>query len=129
MFLCLFVWVFSSHSRVFYSFGDVTIACEGLQVLTFARLSWPLSSEGSLACHTYCDRGHRFRASVRTRDTHLLPSVRQWSCHYLFLQFKCVAAGIQTPNLPLSSGHVKQGLMSWWVWHNEDPSLLKDHKL
>ena len=26
--------------------------------LTYARHSWPLSSEGSLACHTYCDTGH-----------------------------------------------------------------------
>ena len=33
---------------------------EGLQILTYARHSWPLSSEGSLACHTYCDTGHPF---------------------------------------------------------------------
>ena len=33
---------------------------EGLQILTFAWHSWPLSSEGSLACHTYCDTGHPF---------------------------------------------------------------------
>ena len=25
--------------------------------LTYARHSWPLSSKGSLACHTYCDTG------------------------------------------------------------------------
>ena len=25
---------------------------EGLQILTYARHLWPLSSEGSLACHT-----------------------------------------------------------------------------
>ena len=30
------------------------------QILTFARHSWPLSSEGSLECHTYCDTGHPF---------------------------------------------------------------------
>ena len=28
--------------------------------LTYARHSWPLSSEGSLACHTYYDKGHPF---------------------------------------------------------------------
>ena len=28
---------------------------EGLQILTYARHSWPLSSEGSFACYTYCD--------------------------------------------------------------------------
>ena len=30
-------------------YGDVTITGEGLQSLTYARHSWPLSSEGSLA--------------------------------------------------------------------------------
>ena len=28
--------------------------------LTYAGHSWPLSSEGSLACHTFCDKGHPF---------------------------------------------------------------------
>lgn len=28
---CLFVWVFSSHSRIFYSYGDVTFAVDWLQ--------------------------------------------------------------------------------------------------
>ena len=50
----LFVYgVLSSHSRIFHSYGDVTIADEGLQILTYARHSWPWSSEGSLTCHTY----------------------------------------------------------------------------
>ena len=51
---------FSSHSRSFNSFGDVTINGEGLQILTNDRHLWPLSSEGSLKCHTYCDTGHLF---------------------------------------------------------------------
>ena len=51
----LFVWSFPSQSRMFHSFGDVTIAGEGLQISTYARHLRPLSSEGSLACHTYCD--------------------------------------------------------------------------
>ena len=44
------------------SFGDDTIAGEGLQILTYARHLSPMimSSEGSLACHTYCDTGHPF---------------------------------------------------------------------
>ena len=33
LFVCLFV-VFSSHERIFHSFGDVTIAGDGLQILT-----------------------------------------------------------------------------------------------
>ena len=49
----MIVWSFSSHSRIFHSFGDVTIAGEGLHILTYVQHLWPLSSEGSLACHTY----------------------------------------------------------------------------
>ena len=55
------------------------MASEGLQILTYARHSWPESSEGSLACHTYYDklRGIRlYWSSPRTRDTH--------TYHYLF---------------------------------------------
>ena len=79
--LCLFV-VFSSHSRIFHSQRDVIIAGEGLQILT----SWPLSSEGSVACHTYCDTGHPFIMEIFENPwhSHLLLSVYQWSCHYLF---------------------------------------------
>ena len=61
--------------------------------------SWPLTSEGSLACHTYCDTGHPF-IMVITEDpwhSHLLPSFWQWSCHYLFLRLRSVATGNRTP--------------------------------
>ena len=50
--ICLLVWGFSSHSRIFHSYGNVTITGEGLQILTYARHLWPLSSETSLACQT-----------------------------------------------------------------------------
>ena len=43
----------------FHSYGNVTITSEGLKIFTYARHSWPLSSEGSLTCHTYCDTGIR----------------------------------------------------------------------
>ena len=43
---------FSSHSRIFHLLGDVTISGEELQILTYARHLWQLSSEGSLACPT-----------------------------------------------------------------------------
>ena len=71
--LCKFavVWSLSSHSRIFHSYGDVTITGEGLQILTYARHSWPLSSGGSIASRTYCDKGIRLNwSSPRTRDTH-----------------------------------------------------------
>ena len=58
--------------------------------LTYARQSWPLSSVGSLACHTYCDTGHPYKM-VSSEDpwhSHLLPSFLQWSCQYLFLRHK-----------------------------------------
>ena len=42
---CLFDWSLSSHFRIFHSYGDITITGEGLQTLTFAQHSWPLSSE------------------------------------------------------------------------------------
>ena len=51
---------FLSHSNIFHFFGDVTIFGEGLQNLTSVRHSWSFSSEGSLACHAYCDTGHPF---------------------------------------------------------------------
>ena len=47
--ILLFVWDLSSHSKFFHSYGNVTIAGEGLQILTYARYLWSLSSEGSLA--------------------------------------------------------------------------------
>ena len=93
------------------SYGDVTITCtgEGLQILTSTWHSLPLSSEGSSACHTYCDMGHPFIMVNYENPWHslLLLSVWQWSCHYLFLRLWSVAAGIRTPNLP----HV--GLTLW----------------
>ena len=55
-----FFWSLSSHSKIFHIYGDVTITDEGLQMITYARHSLPLNSEGSLACHTYCYMGHPF---------------------------------------------------------------------
>ena len=60
LFVCLFVWGISSHSRIVHSYVYVIFAGEWLQILTYDRHSWPLSSDGSLACHTYCDTGHPF---------------------------------------------------------------------
>ena len=46
---------------------------EGLQILTYAQHLWSLSSEGSLACHTYCDTRNPFLMVIftctSTRDT------------------------------------------------------------
>ena len=82
------------------SYGDVSIAGEGLQILTYARHSWPLSSEGSLTCHTHCDTGLPFILVISEDpwQSHLLPSVWQCSYHYLFLRVRSVAIG--DPDLP-----------------------------
>ena len=84
--VCLLVCSF--HSRIFHSHGDVTSAGEGLQMLIHAGHSWPLSSKGSLACHTYCDTGHSFIMVISEDPWHLLllPSVWEWSRHHLFLR-------------------------------------------
>jgi hypothetical protein len=46
----------------------------GLQILAYARLSGPLSREGSLSCHTYCDTELRFIWS-HPKDRHPHPTV------------------------------------------------------
>ena len=61
----------SSNSRFFHTYGDVTMTGEGLQILTYASHIWPLSTEGSLACHAYCDTGHPLKwSSPRTHDNY-----------------------------------------------------------
>ena len=100
--VCFFLRILSSISRIFHFYGDVTIAGEGLQMLAFARHSWPLSSEGSNTCHTYCDTTLPL-IMVISEDpwhSHLLPSVWHWSCLYLFLRLKFVATTDRTPDHP-----------------------------
>ena len=95
LFVCLFVWGLSSHSRTFHSYGDVIITGEGLQILTYAQHSWPLSSESSLACHTYCDTGHPFiRTSCKNcmansakgighEELNLIKIMNRFQSHYI----------------------------------------------
>ena len=99
----VFVWGFTSHWRIL-SYGAVIITCtgEGLQNLTYARLSRPLSSEGSLACHTHWNP-FIMVISEHSWYLHLLPIIWPWSFHYLFKRLITVAAGIRTPNLPHAS--------------------------
>ena len=42
-----FIVLDENKREFFYSYGDVTIFGEGLQILTYARQSWHLNSEGS----------------------------------------------------------------------------------
>ena len=59
---------FVSLFGVYRPTRDVTITGEGLHILTYARHSWPLGSEASLACHTYCDKGHHPFIMVISQD-------------------------------------------------------------
>jgi hypothetical protein len=56
----LVVYCFTSRSRIFHLYGDVTITGEGLQNLGLCSALMPFSREGSLSCHTCCDTGPRF---------------------------------------------------------------------
>ena len=104
MFICF--GFFLSHSRICHLYGDFAITDEGLHMLTYALLSWPLSSKGSSAYHSYCDTWHLFKI-FEDHDTHtVLQRISQWSCHYLFLRLRSVVIGIRTPNFL----HVRQTL-------------------
>ena len=45
LFFYLSIWRFSPQSRIFQSYGYVTITGEGIQILTNTRHSWPLNIE------------------------------------------------------------------------------------
>ena len=123
----LFVWSLSSHSRVFHSYGDVSIAGEGLQILTYARHSWPMSSERSLTYHTYCDTDQPFIIVISEDPwhSHLLPSVWQRSYHYLLLRLKELRPGIE-PRSPTCDERIVKLQKTYWVI--EDSTFFKNKK-
>ena len=87
-------------NREFFTHLETHHTGEVLQILTYVWHLWPLRSECSLAYHAYCDTGHPF-IMVISEDpwhSHLMPSVWQWSGHYLFKRLRSVASGIRTPN-------------------------------
>ena len=64
----------------------------------FDLCSWPLRSDGSLACHTYCVKGTFYMViSNDLWHSHLLQSISQWSCHYPFWQLRSVTTSGKTP--------------------------------
>ena len=102
-FVCLYG--VSRPTREFFTHMETSpLPVNGCKFWSYARYSWPLSSEGSLACYTYCDTEHPFIMiiSVDSWHSHLLPSVWHWSCHYLYGRFGSFADGIWTLNLPLA---------------------------
>ena len=102
-------WGFWSHSWIFHSYRDVTITGEGFQILIYARLSWPFSSESSSACHTYCNTGNPFKI-VNTQDCNPHTHCRvfgSWAVTTCFVRLRSVTAGIRTQNIP----HARQTLL------------------
>ena len=91
----IIVWALSSHSRIFHAYGDVTITGEGLLILTYARHSWPLSRDGSLARHTHWDTGHSF-IKVISEDP--------WHSYLFPIAFSSWAVTTRFYHLGLSSG-------------------------
>ena len=75
--ILVFKCCFSPAQGYFTYIETSPIAGEGLQILTYTRHLWPLSSEGSLTCHTHCDTGHRFLLSQSERQGR--PTV-EWRC-------------------------------------------------
>ena len=79
-------------SRNFSSYGDDTYASEGLQILTCARHSCPLSSEGSLAhllwhggsVYTGHLRGPKTLTPIAERwdEVHSIKTERFWCCNW-----------------------------------------------
>ena len=108
MSICLFVWGVSSHSRIFHSYGEFTMTGEGLQIFYLCSALMTIKQWWffNMPHHLWHGLPFIMVISEDPRHPHLLPSVWQWSCHYLFLRLRSVAAGIQTPNLPLARGKI-----------------------
>ena len=98
-----------------------------LQILTYARKSWPLSSESYLTCHTCCDTGLSF-IMVISEDpwhSHLLPNVCQWSCHYRFLRLRSCLSQANLWTLLRRHGPFTSGI----AYHSASLELLAHPKI
>ena len=120
--LTLFPFKKCRQHLLFRSYGDVTIAGKGLQILTYARHSWQLSREGSLTYHTYCDRAYPlWWSSPRTRDTHI--------CCEAFGS-GAVTTCFYDLGLARSTNNVSENAASHqWEWHIKRNELLSSETL
>ena len=101
----LFVWGFTSHSRVFlliwrrhyYRWRAANFdLCSALMA---AIEQWGFFNVLHLMWH---GTSVIMVISEDPWHWHLLPSVWQWSCHYLFSRLRPIAGGIRTLNPPLA---------------------------
>ena len=92
LFLCLFVCFLGFFVPIekFFSHMETTpLPVKGCKLRPVCH-SWPLGSEGSLTCNTYCDMEDPFIMVItKACDTTLLLSVQEWSCHFLFFTLVC----------------------------------------
>jgi hypothetical protein len=61
------VWLFTvlRPAQEFFTYMETSpLSVKGCKILAYARRSRPVSREGSLSCHTYCDTGPRFFRSL-----------------------------------------------------------------
>ena len=117
---CVCLLVSGYYHPTFHSYGDITITDERLQILTYARHSWLLSIEGSLACHNYCDTGHPF-IMVISKDpwhSHLLPSVCSWAVTTCFYDLGLSRLGFEHQAFRLSQPHCATAAVLGYVGLN-----------
>ena len=87
----LFVWGFSSHSRNFHSFGDVTVTDEGPHSRSVLMA---IKQRGVLSVpYLLWDGPNLYNGNLQGSAT-LKPW--QWSCHYLFIRRRSVPTGDRT---------------------------------
>ena len=89
-------------------------------------LSWhslPMSNEGSLTCHSYCDTGHPVKMVISEDLRHLLLSPS-------FFRPRSVAVGIRTPNLPLEGRKLLPTAPPPLLWQDKNSQIcvLSNHK-
>ena len=87
-----FTWVFFTHMET------SPLPVKGCRFWPILGTSWRLSSDCSLACHTYCNVAAASGGPV----IHLFPSVLKWSCHCVYWRLRSAVAEIRTLNLPLA---------------------------
>ena len=120
-FVCLFVLGLSSHSRILHYYGDVTIAREGLQTLTYTPHSLRLSSEGSLTCHTYCDTGLPFKMVMFEEPWHSGIEPRSPACEANALPIRQFGGWKTTKIIKyLIINYPWMTLLSWELVHSEN---------
>ena len=127
MFVCLFVYLEFIVPLENFSLIWRRKHCRWrAEILIFARHSWPLSGEGSLTFHTFCNTG--LPLIIVTSDdpwhTNLLPSVWQWICHYLFLWLRFIATGNRASISRIPEQYIKQNTCTYASKQNYGSILL-----